>query len=92
MSRSQSDTRSFPTILWISLYIFFCYPDLSLHQAATSGDAESIRLLTADGFSPVDPVADYLRTTPLLIAAEQRHVEALTALLDAGADINYVRE
>lgn len=57
-----------------------------LHYAARGGDADLIRLLAAQGLE-VD-ARDDDHNTPLTGSLVWRSLEAVDALLDAGADVN----
>lgn len=57
-----------------------------LHWAAESGDVASVEELIARGY-PVDSFDD-LGRTPLHYAALRGHLDAVSALLRAGADVN----
>ena len=56
-----------------------------LHDAAASGDTETIKLLVAAG-GPVE-ARDDSEATPLHIAASKGHTKTITALIDAGASL-----
>ncbi len=60
-------------------------PDTPLAAAAARNDVEELRRLLAAGHSPDDP-GDAL--TPLIWAARTGAIDAMTALLDAGADVD----
>ena len=64
-------------------------PEPNLFDAAMNGDVETLRALLAAGSFPVDE-ADLEDYTPLLWAAEQGQLACAEALLDDGADVNYV--
>lgn len=61
-------------------------PPTPLGAAALENDADAIRRLLADGHAP-DEAGEY-GITPLMWAARAGAVRAMTALLDAGADVN----
>ena len=60
-------------------------PDTPLTAAAARNDVEELRRLLAAGHS-ADDAGDEL--TPLIWAARAGAIEAMTALLDAGADVD----
>jgi ankyrin repeat protein len=59
----------------------------ALHAAAYAGHTEIISLLVAKG-ATVNDSANRFGTTPLLLATEENHIEAVSSLLEHGADIN----
>ena len=61
-------------------------PKGPLVTAAVTNNADAIRGLLADGHPPDESGGDSL--TPLTWAARSGAIQALTALLDAGADVN----
>ncbi|PBC33687.1 Ankyrin repeat domain-containing protein [Apis cerana cerana] len=61
--------------------------DVELHLAAARGDAKRLRVLLDSGRVHVD-CKDKDGTTPLILAAAGGHIEAVTELLQQGADPN----
>ena len=63
-----------------------------LHGLAKSGDVEGLRKALRDGFDPneVEQDGDKMMGgwTPLMYAAQGGHLESVSALVDAGADVN----
>ena len=64
-------------------------PPSDLFAAAKHGDIETLRRLLETGAWGVDE-ADFEDYTPLMWATEQGHLACAEALLDHGADVNYV--
>ena len=60
--------------------------DEPLRQAAAKGKTNEVKALLADGYSPNGP--GRLRWTALHFAARYGHAEVVSALLQAGADVN----
>jgi ankyrin repeat protein len=58
-----------------------------LHEAASGGDPELIRLLVARGLN-VNAVDDHFHDPPLECAVGHDKAQAVAALLEAGADVN----
>ena len=62
-------------------------PDISIHNAAHSGDIEAIKQAIADGVN-VNSKGIIGGSTPLLIAAMEGHNEVVELLISKGADVN----
>lgn len=60
--------------------------DTPLKQAASAGNADAVRELLAGGIPPDEPGHPGL--TALMLAARHGHLEAMEALITAGADLN----
>lgn len=58
-----------------------------LHAAAYGGDLNAVRLLVEAG-AAVNDADDKFKVTPLIVAAEENHIDIVQFLLDHGADIN----
>lgn len=61
----------------------------ALHAAAYAGHAEIISLLVARG-AAVNDDSNRFGATPLILAAEENHIDAVSSLLEHGAYINAV--
>jgi len=61
----------------------------ALHGAAYAGQTEIVLLLVARG-AAVDGSSNRFGTPPLILAAEENHIETVSSLLEHGADINAV--
>jgi ankyrin repeat protein len=57
-----------------------------LHAAAYSGDLEAVRLLIEAG-AQVNDADDKFKVTPLIVAAEENHLDIVQFLLDHEADV-----
>ena len=78
-------STSFLTVM-LSLHFGFGAADAGeLHEAAIAGDLEAIERLLADG---VD-VDEKGIASPLFLAARSGHAEAVSLLIENGADINF---
>ena len=62
-------------------------PDISIHNAAHSGDIEAIKQAIADGVN-VNSKGIIGGSTPLLIAAMEGHNEVVELLISKGADVD----
>lgn len=68
---------------------FLEYPGYSVHEAARDGDEERLRILLEEGEGrALLETHDEMGRTPVGLAAESGHVEALRLLLEHGADPN----
>ena len=75
-----------PTVLLLSVNAVLADGPLSLHNAATRGDVESVQLHLEQGADP--NVKDSSKFTPLHTAARRGDVEIAQLLLDNGANPN----
>lgn len=74
-------------LLCLALPVALAGCTIPLLQASAHGDKEEVAKLLDEGMK-VDARSPFLRTTPLILAAWNNHLDTARLLLDRGADVN----